>query len=55
MKAAGHVVEVVDRTDQLDTADTTVESDDTTVRVADYTTVAVDNAHTASVFSMNRP
>ncbi len=72
MKAAGPA-EVVDRTDQQNTADTAVMTEDTAVKTED-TAVPVDdvdvddtaaaavagtylqtNAHTASVFSMNRP
>ncbi len=69
MKAAGHAAEVVDRTDQLDTADTDVKTEDTAVQAVDNTALAVDDvddtaaadaclqtdAHTASVFSMNSP
>ncbi len=70
MKAARPAAEVVDRTDQLDTADTAVKSEDTAVRAAEDTAVAVDDvddtvaaacaylqthAHTASVFGMSRP
>ncbi len=71
MKAAGPAAEVVDRTDQLDTADTAVKTEDTAVKT-EYTAVAVDDvnvddtaagggayfqtdAHTAAVFDMNRP
>ncbi len=64
MKAAGLAAEVVDRTDQLDTADTAVKTEDTAVAVDDVDvddTAAADGAylqtdtHTASVFGMNRP
>ncbi len=70
MKAAGPAAEVVDRTDELDTADTAVKTEDTAVRAADdiavfvddvYNTAAADgtylqrDAHSVSVFGMNRP
>ncbi len=42
MRAAGPASEVVDRTDELDTADTAVKSEYTAVWAADETTVAVD-------------
>ncbi len=65
MKVAGTAAEVVDRTDQLDTADTAVKTKCTAVKTED-TDVAVDDtaaaavgaylqtdAHTATGFSMN--
>ncbi len=63
MKAAGPAAKVLDRTDQLDTADTAVKTEDIAVAVDD---VDVDDtaaagaylqtdAHTASVFGMNHP
>ncbi len=71
MKSAGPAAEVVDRTDQLDTANTAVKTEDTAVQAVDYTAVAVDDvddtasaaagiylqtdAHSASVFGMNYP
>ncbi len=61
MKAVGTTAEVVDRTVKLDTADSTVKTEDTAVTVDD---VDVDDtataggclhteAHTASEISMN--
>ncbi len=52
MKAAGHAAEVVDRSDQLDTADTAVKTADTAVKTED-TVVAVyvdDTAATAGAY-----
>ncbi len=43
MKAAWPAAKVVNRTDQLDTADTAVKSEDTAVWAVDDTAVAVDD------------
>ncbi len=42
MKVAGPAAEVVDRTDQLNTADTAVKIEYTAVQTVDDTAVAVD-------------
>ncbi len=63
MKAAGPSAQVVDRTDQLDTADTAVKTEVTAmvvydVDVDDVATAGVylqTDSHTASKFGMNRP
>ncbi len=43
IKTAGPAAEVVDRTDQLDTADTAMKTEDTAVWAVDDTAVAVDD------------
>ncbi len=43
MKAAEPAAEVVDRTDQLDTADAAMKTEDAAVQAADDTAVAVDD------------